>query len=315
MSRPRNSRRNEPLVTLTDDELIEELVNVLDRDEKTLHKYRRFLDEYAAWLATQNQSLLTANHADVVRYVAYLRSEKRVWKDSAGREVTKPVSASSRKGVIAALRRFYKHGLSMEYFFGIDPMLEIETPRVTVKRGLTVGKTEIRKLLDAPGSERCRVQCYLQVFTLARSASITGLSWSDIDFEQNIIHFDAKFDTTYSLPIHSELRGALLRWRSAQREEAETNEAIAEALRSDSTAYVLLTRQGLPLAHTTLAKQLKWRADRAGVLHVTLEKRSDARGENKSRISPHAIRRSVATMMRKEVSRSRTSPRSSTTPT
>ena len=36
------------------------------------------------------------------------------------------------------------------------------------------------------------------------------------------------------------------------------------------------------------------------MLNITLEKRSDARGENKSRISPHAIRRSVATMMRKE---------------
>lgn len=219
-------------------------------------------------------------------------------KNSYGQMVKQKLGPSSRKGVIAALRAFYKHCIAMEYSER-DPSGALETPRIKPKRGITIGKKEIRQFLDARGRPRCRVQAYLFAFTAARLASIAGLRWPDIDFDGNLIHFDvAKGDESYSLPIHPELRAALLRWRSDLLDLAETNEAIADALRSEETAFVLLTRNGNPVAKTTLGKQLKWRAARVNLL--TQGMRQDRAGENKSRLSPHAIRRSVATMLRKE---------------
>jgi integrase/recombinase XerD len=283
---------------MTDQELINEFVAVVNRNEKTLHKYRKHLEECTAWLDRQGVSLLTARHRDLVRFLAYLASDQRLAKNSYGQTVKKKLGPSSRKGVIAALRAFYKHCIAMEYTER-NPTAALETPRVPIKRGITIGKREIRQFLDARGRPRCRVQGHLFTFTAARLATIAGLRWPDIDFAGNMIHFRVvKGDESYTLPMHPELRAALLRWRSEQLEQAERNERIAEALASDETAFVLLTTNGKPVSKTTLAKQLKWRAARVNLL--TQGARQDKAGENKSKLSPHAIRRSVATMLRNE---------------
>lgn len=283
---------------MTDQELIDEFVAVVNRDEKTIHKYRKHLEEFQAWLQRQDLGLLTARHRDLVRFLAYLGSDQRVAKNSYGATVKKKLGPSSRKGVIAALRAFYKHCIAMEYTER-NPSAALETPRVPVKRGITIGKKEIRQFLDAGGRPRCRVQAYLFTFTAARLNTIASLLWTHIDFAGNVIHFDvAKGDSSYTLPMHPQLRAALYRWRSEQLEQAATNERIADALASDETAFVLLTTNGKPVAKTTLAKQLKWRAARVNLL--TKGAREDKWRENKSKLSPHAIRRSVATMLRKE---------------
>jgi site-specific recombinase XerD len=73
---------------------------------------------------------------------------------------------------------------------------------------------------------------------------------------------------------------------------------VAAALSNPETAYVLLTTKGKPLCHSTMSKQFKWRAKRAGV-------RVHAAGalvgkENKSRVSTHWARRTVATSLRRK---------------
>ena len=80
-----------------------------------------------------------------------------------------------------------------------DPTVGIETPRVPIRRGRTIGKQAIRAFLDAPGRARCRVQAYLFVFTAARLASVAGLRWADVDFDEEVIHFNAKFDALGAL--------------------------------------------------------------------------------------------------------------------
>ena len=298
MDTTENTPGQEPGTRMTDAELIDELVAVLDRDKKTLRKYRRHLEECSAWLAKEGKTLMTARYRDLVRFLAYLASDQRVAKNSYGQMVKKTLGPSSRKSVIAALRAFYRHCIAMEYTER-NPTAALETPSVAVKRGIMIGKKEIRHFLDALGRPRCRVQAYLFTFTAARLASIAGLRWRDIDFDGNLIHFDiAKAGASYSLPMHAELRAALLRWRSEQIDESATNAAIAQALQNEETAFVLLTRNGRAVAKTTLAKQLKWRAARVNILAHA--QRPDKAGENKSKLSPHAIRRSVATMLRKE---------------
>lgn len=154
------------------------------------------------------------------------------------------------------------------------------------------------RLLAASGSRRCRVQAYLLHYTAARTESLRFLRWRDLDFVDDLIHFDvAKGDRAYTIPMHPKLKAALLHWQDEQETAAEANPEIYTALIDPETAFVLLTLKGKPLSHTTIAKQYKWRAKRAG---VRLHSHSARVGyENKSLVSPHAARRTVGTSLRR----------------
>jgi len=62
----------------------------------------------------------------------------------------------------------------------------------------------------------------------------------------------------------AELKIELLRWQRAQRLQALGNEAVAKAL-ARPDAHVLLTDEGKAVKESTIAKQIKFRARRAGV--------------------------------------------------
>ncbi len=177
-----------------------------------------------------------------------------------------------------------------------DPTEDLKTPKVTIKQGFTISETELRQILCARGSGRDTIQAYLLTYTLARVDSVAGIRWSDVSFDNDEIWLDrAKGDECYSVPLHPELRNALLWWKLAQARQAETNPLIAEALDDPKTAYVLLTKHGQPVAKQTIAKQIDWRASRACVARFKV-----AHGEKKTRVTPHVIRRSMATYMRRQ---------------
>lgn len=290
MDRPINDR---PL-SAGNAEQIDEFVAMSELSKTTLQKYKGHLEEFARWL---DRPLLDATRKDVKRFLGYLKTPERKVRNRKGEILSAPLSASTRKSALVAIRAFWVHCAELE-LTETDPTFGIKCPPVEVKRGLTIGPKEIKLFLDARGSERCRVQAHLAVFTAARSASIRGLHWDDIDFDANLIHFQGKRRKNYTLPIHDQLRAALLRWRREQASQAESNPALEAALADSSTAYTLLTRKGQPISHTTLGKQVKWRAARAGILPHSDS--ATVGRENKSRLSPHALRRSFATILRSQ---------------
>jgi integrase len=194
--------------------LIDEFVTMSDRDEKTRHKYRRHLVEFKAWLEERGDKrrLLEATKPDVVRFLADLKEGKRFGLGADGRPLKAALSPSARKGVISALRAFYLHCADL-YNFDRNPTFGVRAPRVSHKRGVTLTESELRRFLDAPGRERDRIQAYLSVYTAARTSSLRFLRWRDVDFEGDLVHFRAKRDRDYTLPLHPQLRAALLRWR------------------------------------------------------------------------------------------------------
>lgn len=277
--------------------LIEEFAAMSELDQKTLHKYRRHLIEFRAWLEARagGKRLIEVEKPDVLRFLADLKAGQRYGNSADGRPLTQALSASARKGVISALRSFYLHCNEL-YGLRYDPTHGVKTPRVAYSRGLSLHREEIRAYLDAPGSERDRVQAYLEVYTAARAGSLRGLRWGDVDFEQELLHFNAKFRNDYTLPLHPQLKAALLRWLGWISEEAARNERIDEALADPRTAFVLLTRNGRQLSDSILSKQAKWRAARVGI-------RRHPSGacvgrENKSQVSAHVFRRSYAQLER-----------------
>jgi integrase/recombinase XerD len=278
--------------------LVDEFISMSDRDEKTLHKYRRHLLEFKAWLEARadGKALVDVEKPDVVRFLADLKEGKRFGLAAGGGQLVGSLSPSARKGVISALRAFYLHCADL-YNLDRDPTFGVRTPKISVKRGVTLSETEIRAYLDAPGNERDRIQAYLSVYTAARTSSLRRLRWRDVNFEDDVVHFAAKNDRDYTLPLHPQLRAALLRWRDASIGESRANPLIRQALDHPDTAFVLLSRNGRPLSHSTMAKQAKWRAARVGIL---LHPAGAAVSyENKSQVTPHAFRRSFAQIQRK----------------
>jgi integrase len=285
--------------TKSADELFEAALYARPLSEKTRARYRSNWKEFKQYLAEQcdGRDPVQALHQDVVDFIAHLQSPARVMPDSAGRVRSHPLKGSSVRGVLGCLAGFYETCVMRKQRYD-DPTRGIKRQRSKRVVGPTLNDDEVRRLLDAKGSERCRVQAYLLLFTAARCESLRYLLWENVDFVNSELHFDvAKGDSAYTVPMHPELKAALYRWQGAQEKQAAKNDEVAAALANPETAYVLLTKTGKRLSHSTMSKQFKWRADRAKV-------RPHAAGaavskENKSRVSTHWARRTVATTLRR----------------
>ncbi len=292
-------------VRTADRDLVEDCVCHLDPSEysrKTRSKYELMLLEWAEWLNAKELGLLGARARHVADFVVYLTGDGRVRVDARRAPDRRlgwrgDLAASTRKGYFAAIRTFYKR-LVVHEVIDRDPTYGLKAPKVKLKRGLVLDGDKVRAILDVSGSPRCRIQAFLFAFTAARLESVANLRWHDVDFDGNQIYFDtAKNDRAYCVSLNPELKLELLRWQREQRREAEHNELLARAL-SQPDALVLISETGKPVQRSTIAKQLKWRAWRAGVgLHVDPTQVSE---ENKSVVSPHALRRTFATRLRAE---------------
>lgn len=282
-------------VAAANEHLIDRFVKLHSADVKrtTAEKYRQMLRELAVYHA--GRSLCDLDEDDLRLFMLYLADE-RPHLDPIGKplaNVPPGLAPSTRKGYVGALRLFYRK-LRKWQLVADDPTEELKTPRVKQKEGRTISLDAIRALLTAPGRPRCTIQAYLLVYTLARSDSIAGLRWRDVSFDNQRVYFGrAKGDDTYWVPMHPDLETALFWWKEEQRKQARRFPAIATALADAETAYVLLTREGLSVRKQTIAKQLDWRAARAGIELLPVPK-----GERRTLVSPHVIRRSMATIMR-----------------
>jgi len=123
---------------------------MVEHDPTTLYKYRVHLEEFIAWLERHGLSLLSAQRRDVARHLAYLKSDQRLWRDSRQRPIRPAARPSSRKGRLAALRAFYRHCAVMDYI-AHDPTFGVETPKVTIKRGITLTRRgdSVAAVIDA----------------------------------------------------------------------------------------------------------------------------------------------------------------------
>lgn len=290
---------------LSDASLIADFGTSLERAPTTRHKYKRCVQDFADYLGGcyVTPGLLRARRRDVVRFKKWLGGEAEhapmVVPGSPEFGLLPPrdpLSASSIKGYLSALRAFYYFCLD-EQIIHHDPTAGVRAPKVEHRPGLTLNADELQRFLDAPGSERDRIQAYLLVFTAQRAGALRGLRWRDVNMDERELTFHSgKGGKTNELAIHDELLGALSRWRRVLLDEAETNALIAAALYHDETAHVLLTRGGRPVTVQTIGKQAKWRAARAGLrLHTS----DGFYHENKSQVHPHAFRRSWATLQRR----------------
>lgn len=148
-------------------------------------------------------------------FLAFMRSDKRLAprcvKGGGIELVPHGLKDSSMRSVIGCLAGFYGACLDRRQRLD-DPTRGIKRPRSKQEVGQTLSDKEVRRILDAKGRERCRVQAHLLLFTAARCESLRFLLWENVDFVNNEISFDvAKGDKAYTVPMHPELKAALYR--------------------------------------------------------------------------------------------------------
>lgn len=276
-------------------DLISEFAEQADVAETTRAKYRAHLGELQAWLihprgAGAQTDIASASPADLHRFITYLRGGERFAAVDHHR-ITGDLSASARKNVLSSIHSFYRYLVDVRVI-DFDPSASIRPPRVQRRPGLVLTTDEVRSILDAPGTPRERIQAHLLTYTAARTSEIRDLRWRDIDFTAATITVSGKGGRVRVTDIHPRLMSELRRWYLWLDDEAERNPEIRAAKSSPDRDFVLLTRHGNPVPKGLIARQLKDRAARAGV-----RVREDGGRDNRSAVSPHALRRTFASTL------------------
>ena len=278
--------------------LIAEFAEQADVTATTRMKYRAHLTELLAWLnhaTTRNDNsgpvqLVDVSPGDLHRYMAYLRGKDR-YAAVVHHRVRGELSASARKNHLSSIHSFFRYLRDVRVIAN-DPSTSIKAPRIPRRPGISLTTDEVRRILDAPGTPRERIQAYLLAYTAARTEEIQHLRWHDIDFTKATITIHGKYDKLRIIDIHPRLMSELRRWYIYQEDDADRNPAIRAAKSDPEHDLVLLTRLGNPVPKGLIARQLKNRAARADV-HV----RENGGRDNRSAVSPHALRRTFATLL------------------
>ena len=277
-------------------DLIAEFAMRMDVAPSTRAKYRAQLEEFRVWLAhpgggggRPSRLLTDADAGDVHCFMAYLRTDDRFAASMpAG---SRALSASSRKSCLASLRGFFRYAVIVR-LMPSDPSAGVRTPRVSHTPGLHLTVEQMHLLLNARGGARERIVTHLLAYTGARAGELRSLQWHDIDFRERSVTLHGKGGKVRVLALHPRLVSELRLWLVAQERQAERCPAIRDARASRDTDFVLLTRNGRQLGVNAIAKQLKRRAARAGIYAL-----EPAHGEHRSHVSPHALRRTFATLL------------------
>ncbi len=293
MNEPKRWRLNVVPPLMANASYIEEFIAQVECSASTLQKYPTHLYEFERWLRHtkgDDALLVDVRTADVSRFMAYLKMEQRFCAAYASAN-PKPLSAPTRKTYLASLASFYRYLVAIE-IVGADPTARVEKPRVKYKPGLRLTKEQLRTLLAASGSPRCNIQTYLLAYTGARARELRFLKWQEVDFQHRTIGLMGKGDKYRVIDIHPRLFSELKRWYLYHEEQADRYPKMREAKENPGTDWVLMTRNGLPVSHATIGKQLKRRAARANLFpHSTNDL------ENVSAITPHALRRTFGSIL------------------
>ncbi len=283
-------------VPRTDRELIAEFIAQSPHGESTRVRYATQLGEFAAWLAhprtqrKESDGLTSVSRPDVVRFKAYLVSGDRYAAASTVRDRSRVLGASAVKNHICAVQGLFKYLVVVE-IVERNPTEGVDRPRVKVRPGLLLSREEVRAFLDARGRPREDVAAFVLAYTAVRLDSLRALRWQDVDLDAGTVAIKAKRDKYLVLDLHPELRAELRCYRVHLLDLADRNPHVREALANPDTAYLLLTRNGRPFTKRSLYAMVKHRANRAGLY---VEK--PMHGERRSRVSPHVLRRTFATL-------------------
>ena len=161
--------------------------------KNTLDSYRADLSQFNVWLGLQHQSLLTANQADIQKYLAVKFPQ------------SKPRSISR---LIASMRRFYRYALR-ENLVKTDPTLQIESPKLPRSLPKSLNEHEVEDLLNAPNINqaiglRDRAMLELLYASGLRVSELVTVKVNEVSTQDGVVRVTGKGSKTRLVPMGEE---------------------------------------------------------------------------------------------------------------
>ena len=151
-------------------------------------------------------------------------------------------------------------------------------------------------LLDGKGTPRGRLLAHWMFLAPSRLQTFSDARWSEIDLDAATWDLVGKGNKVDVFPLAPPLVRELRSYRRWQLSEAQRHPAMRDALADPDKAYVLLTRNGKRTHPNSIAKMLRRHAVINGVGVTAAEGVWDMPGGVTSRVSPHVMRRTWATL-------------------
>ena len=244
------------------DRFLDHLVLSAGRSANTLHGYRRDLDRYQKFCATQGVSDPAAVGPQTVGgFLETLTSEK--------------LSPATVARALSAVRSFHKYLL----FSGVvskNPARSVRTPRLPRKLPGVVSVSQMQKILAAPDSKspqdiRDRALLALLYGCGLRVSEAAGLRVEDIDFDDRFVRVLGKGNKERLIPFGRSTERPLIAYLNGPRAKVEATVAVDR---------LFLGRNGRGLSRMGI-----WLIVRSAAKKTGLEKR----------VHPHTFRHSFAT--------------------
>lgn len=230
--------------------------------ENTLAAYRNDLNGFARWLASQQQSDLTAVGRDDVQTYLALR-------------VAAKASPRSTARLLSTLRRFYAW-LRRENRISADPTALIEAPKLGRPLPKTLTELEVEALLDAPDTQTplgMRDRTMLEVLYASglRVSELVSLKLMQLNLQQGVIRVTGKGNKERLVPMGDEAMSWLQRYL----------QDVRLALLNGQTRDALFVTQ----RREAMTRQAFW---------YMIKRHAQSAGIGKA-LSPHTLRHAFAT--------------------
>jgi integrase/recombinase XerD len=248
-------------------ELLDEFSDTLWLEDglsrNTLESYRRDLSKFALWLEQHRKAaLLQGSHADIQGFLAHLVVEQKA-------------RATSTSRAISSLKRLYQY-LLRQGKIGIDPTLQIATPKLPRSLPKTLTEQDVELLLQAPDVDTplgMRDRTMLEVLYASglRVSELVGLSVAQVNLDMGVVRVMGKGSKERLVPLGEEALDWLRRYL------ADSRPALLQQQQSNA---MFVTGRG-----EGMTRQMFW----------YLIKRHARHGGLSKPLSPHTLRHAFAT--------------------
>ncbi|MFT6275645.1 MAG: integrase/recombinase XerD [Halioglobus sp.] len=230
--------------------------------ENSLISYRRDLNQYQGWLATNfSISLLQADRGHLQSYL--------------GEKLRSGQSARSTARFMSCVRGFYRHSLR-EGRINVDPTLDIDSPKLGRPLPKSLSEEDVERLLQAPDVDialefRDKTMLELLYACGLRVTELTSLQLVQLSLNQGVVRVFGKGSKERLVPMGEEALVWLQRYLAGPR---------SELLKGVPSDVLFPSRLGRQMTRQTFWYRIKVYAERA---------------EIKQGLSPHTLRHAFAT--------------------
>ncbi|NNM80886.1 MAG: site-specific tyrosine recombinase XerD [Gallionella sp.] len=178
-------------------ELLDEFSDALWLEDglsrNTLDSYRRDLNKFADWLASnRGATLLQTTHADIQGYLGYLLLKQKAKASSTGRN-------------ISSLKRLFRY-LLRQGKITIDPTLQIDTPKLPRNLPKSLSEADVELLLNAPDTQtplglRDRTMLEVLYATGLRVSELVTLRVTQVSLDMGVVRVMGKGSKERLVPL------------------------------------------------------------------------------------------------------------------